>query len=362
MKTGWMTHELYMWHNTQNWNLFFPPSLTVQQGEHAENPETKRRFRNLVEASGLLDHLVPIKPRSATEEELLRFHTQAHVRNIETLSAGGLCDMATETAMGYGSFEIAKLAVGGVIESFDAVLSGRVDNAYALCRPPGHHALAHEAMGFCLFANAVLGIEHARKQHGVTRIAVVDWDVHHGNGTQDAYYGDPNVLTISLHQDNLFPTNSGAQSETGVGSGVGANVNIPLPAGSGEGAYLAAMDQIVLPALAKFQPELIVVACGFDASAMDPLGHMMLSSDSYRKMTLRILDAADRLCQGRVVMTHEGGYSAAYVPYCGLAVLEEMSGHATGLVDPFVSHIAAYGGQSLQPHQRDVIDKIAALI
>lgn len=353
-----MTHELYMWHNTQNWNMFIPSGLTVQQGEHAESPETKRRFRNLVEVSGLLDQLTPITPRYATEDELLRFHTEEHIQNIQKLSNQGHSDMATETAMGYGSFEIAKLAVGGVIESFDAVLSGRVDNAYALCRPPGHHALAGEAMGFCLFANAVLGVEHARKIHGLSRVAIIDWDVHHGNGTQDAFYNDPDVLTISIHQDNLFPAYSGAADERGVGEGQGFNLNIPLPAGSGEGAYLAAMEQLILPKVATFKPDLIVVACGFDASAMDPLGHMMLSSDSYRKLTARVLEAADHHCNGNVVMTHEGGYSGAYVPYCGLAVLETLSGQSTKLTDPFMEHISNYGGQSLQPHQRDLIRQL----
>ncbi len=169
------------------------------------------------------------------------------------------------------------------------------------------------------------------------------------------------MLTVSIHQDSLFPANSGAALEVGSGAGIGANLNIPLPAGSGEGAYLAAMDRLVLPALAAFKPELIVVACGFDASAMDPLGHMMLSSDSYRKLTDRLLEAADQHCNSRLIMTHEGGYSAAYVPYCGLAVLETLSGRGQTLVDPFVTHIQAYGGQPLKAHQDALIAEYANL-
>jgi len=263
--------------------------------------------------------------------------------------------------MGRGSHEIALLAAGGAIEAFDAVVAGKVDNAYTLCRPPGHHALAELAMGFCLYNNLVIGIQHVRARRGIERVAVVDWDVHHGNGTEAAFYSDPNALTISLHQDRLFPLDSGAMSDTGEGAGVGRNINIPLPPGSGAGAYMAAMEQAVVPALQAFKPELIVVACGFDASAMDPLGHMMLSSGAYRRMTSAIMAAARDLCGGRVVMTHEGGYSASYVPYCGLAVMETLSAMDSGVEDPWLAFIDAYAGQDLQPHQQAVIDGAAAL-
>ena len=362
MNTGWICHELYMWHNTQNWNQLFEPGLTIQPYEHAENPETKRRFRNLMEVSGLLDDLTIIKPRPATQDEILRFHTQAHIDNIKAVSDAGGGEVSEATPMGRGSYEIALLAAGGTIEGFDAVVTGKIDNAYVLCRPPGHHALSDAAMGFCLFGNAVVGIEHARAVHGVERVATVDWDVHHGNGTEAAFYEDPNVLTISLHQDNLFPPDSGLLSDIGSGAGEGCNINIPLPPGSGNGAYLAAMEQVVVPALHKFKPDLIVAPCGFDAAVMDPLGHMMLTSSAYRKMTDMLVAAAGDLCGGRLVMTHEGGYSAPYVPYCGLAVVEAMSGKATGLEDPYLASADAYGGQDLQPHQAAIVDQAKALL
>jgi acetoin utilization deacetylase AcuC-like enzyme len=184
--------------------------------------------------------------------------------------------------------------------AFDAVISGKAPNAYALVRPPGHHAIADLGMGFCLFANAAVPIMHARAMHGVGRIAVVDWDVHHGNGTQAAFYGDPDVLTISLHQDNLFPPNSGALDENGEGAGKGYNLNIPLPPGCGNGAYLEAFAASCVPALERFKPELIVVASGFDASGVDPLGRMMVSSPrAIRAMTACWLEAADRIVQWR---------------------------------------------------------------
>jgi acetoin utilization deacetylase AcuC-like enzyme len=362
MTTGFVFHELYLWHNTGNAALLYPPNLTVQPGEHAENPETKRRMKNLLEVSGLTDHLVNIKPRPATDDELARFHTRDHIEKIRSMSDAGGGDASVLTPFGAGSFEIAKLAAGGAIMAMEAVLQGDVANAYALIRPPGHHALTDLGMGFCLFGNAPIAIQHGRAKHGLGRVAVVDWDVHHGNGTQAAFYDDPESLTISLHADNLFPANSGTLAERGTGKGKGYNLNIPLPPGCGDGAYLEAMKRVVLPALQRFKPEIIVVACGFDASAADPLGRMMVTSDGYRKMTSMLMELASDICGGRIMMTHEGGYSASYVPYCGLAVLEQLSGVQTGVVDPFLSHFANYGQQPLQPHQSAAIDAAQALI
>lgn len=362
MLTGFVFHELYLWHNTWNWAQVFPPGLTIQPGEHAENPETKRRFRNLLEVSGLLDQLLPIKPRRATEEEVCRFHTREYVDRIRRLSAENGGDASNLTPFGRGSFEIAQLAAGGAIVAVDAVITGKVKNAYALLRPPGHHAVADLGLGFCLFANAVLAIMHARKVHGVERVATIDWDVHHGNGTQAAFYSDSETLTISLHQDNLFPPDSGGLAENGEGAGRGYNINIPLPPGCGNGAYEAAFRRVVIPALRRFRPDLIVVPSGFDASGVDPLGRMMVSSEGYRTMTRMLMEVADELCDGRVVMTHEGGYSAMYVPYCGLAVLEEMRGIRTGVEDPWAPLMAQWGQQALQPHQEAAIRQAEQLL
>ncbi|MFC3087323.1 class II histone deacetylase [Tabrizicola soli] len=362
MATGFVFHELYLWHDTQNWALIFPPGLTIQPGEHAENPETKRRLKNLIEVSGLIDHLTPIRPRPATETEILRFHTATHLEKIRSMSASGGGDASELTPFGTGSYEIALLAAGGTIEAMDAVLAGRVHNAYALVRPPGHHATQDVGMGFCLFGNVAIAIMHARSQRGLGRVATVDWDVHHGNGTQAAFYDTPEVLTISLHQDSLFPVGSGRLAERGAGRGEGYNLNIPLPPGCGDGAYLEAMRRVVIPALDRYRPEVIVVPSGFDASGVDPLGRMMVSAEGYRQMTRLLMEAADRLCGGRLMMSHEGGYSAMYAPYCGLAVLEEMSGHRTGVEDPWGPHIAHWGQQDLQPHQSAAIDAAAALL
>ncbi len=191
MTTGWLTHELYMWHNTGASAGVLPPGLNVQPGTPYESPESKRRFRNLVEVSGLIDHLKTLGPRPATEAEIERVHTRAHLDNIKAMSAAGGGDASYLSPFGRGSFEIALLAAGGAICALDAVMRGEVKNAYALVRPPGHHAIPDLGMGFCLFGNVGVAIRHAQATYGLRRIATVDWDVHHGNGTQAMFYRDP---------------------------------------------------------------------------------------------------------------------------------------------------------------------------
>lgn len=362
MATGFVFHELYLWHNTGTYAQVFPAGLTIQPGEHAENPETKRRFRNLLEVSGLLDELVPIKARPASEDEIARFHTRDYIARIKAMSDAGGGDTGALTPFGKGSFEIAQLSAGGTMALLDAVVSRKVRNGYALVRPPGHHAEADQGMGFCLFGNVAIAIHHGRHAHGLGRVATVDWDVHHGNGTQSAFYSDPQTLTISIHQDNLFPAASGGLEETGEGVGKGYNLNIPLPPGSGDGAYLAAFERVIIPALRRFKPELIVVPSGFDGSGVDPLGRMMVTSEAYRAMTKMLMQAADELCGGRLMMSHEGGYSSMYVPYCGLAVLEELTGHRTHVDDPWAPLMAQWGQQSLQPHQDTLIREVEELL
>ena len=365
MATGFVWDERYAWHDTGHAAGSMPAGGFVEPEEHVESPESKRRLRSLLEVSGLLDELVWVRPRPATVEELCRFHDVGYVRYIEELGEAGGGMAGIQTPLGPGGYEIARHAAGGCIEAVDAVLDGRVENAYALVRPPGHHAERAEARGFCIFGNTALAAMHAREARGLSRVAIVDWDVHHGNGTEEAFYEDPNVLTISLHQDRNFPLDSGDAEDTGAGEGEGYNVNVPLPPGSGEGAYLAAFDRVVVPALWAYRPALILVASGLDASAVDPLGRMMLHSGTYRQMTRLLMDAANETCEGRVVMCHEGGYSTSYVPFCGLAVMEELSGTKTEVEDPFLREFELRGYQKLQPHQESVVqaaaDRVAAI-
>ena len=363
MRTGFVHHERYLWHDTRSAGLYMPAVGYVEPEAHIEGPESKRRFRNLLEVSGVLDQLVRINPRPATQEEILRYHTREYLTSIIARSADNGGDANSEFGAPFspGAYEIAMLSAGGVIAAFDGVLKGGVKNAYALVRPPGHHALAHEGCGFCIFGNAVIAIKHAMATHGVMRVVTIDWDVHHGNGTESAFYDTPDVLTISIHQDENFPPNSGGVSQAGEGDGEGYNINIPLPAGSGRGAYMAIMERVVTPAVRAFKPDLIVVPCGFDANAYDPLGRMMLSSEAYRQMTRTVLSLADDVCNGRLVMCHEGGYSSAYVPFCGQAVIEEMSGACAPIEDPFCEAIEAMAGQELQLHQDVVISQAESI-
>ncbi|MCY7302857.1 MAG: class II histone deacetylase [Thermoleophilia bacterium] len=360
-RTALVWHERMMWHDTGSGVSELPAGGWLEPGEHSENPATKRRFKNLLDATGLTDRLLLLRPEPASPEALMRVHPEEYLTRIKELSSGRGGDAGSESPFGNGSYEIAQLAAGGTIAAIDAVLDGSVGNAYALVRPPGHHALADLGMGFCIFANVAVGVRHAQATRGIGRVAVVDWDVHHGNGTQAIFWEDSTVLAISLHQDGLYPSRSGLHEQVGEGVGKGATLNIPLPAGSGSGAYLAALDQVVLPALETFAPELIVIACGFDAGGLDPLGRMLLPAAAFGEMTGRLLDAADRICGGRLVASHEGGYSAGHVPFCGLAVIETLSGLSAGIEDPF-AYLSRVPGQAIEPHQQAAVDAAAALV
>ena len=365
MTTGYLYHEIFGWHDTgSNAGLFgADPAAGLQPFMHMENAETKRRIHELIVVSGLIDRLERVRPRHASEEEILKDHTRDHLERIKTESGWPKGGDAGDgfSPFGKGGYEIATLAAGGVFAMVEAVVNGDVANGYALVRPPGHHAVAGSGMGFCVFGNLAIAARHARDVLGVRRIAVVDWDVHHGNGTQSFFYGDPDVLTISLHQDNCFPPNSGALTERGDGDGFGYALNVPLPPGTGDGGYLYAMDQVVAPALRRFRPDLILVASGFDGSAMDPLARQLLTSVGYRSMTRRLMDVAEDVCSGRIAMSHEGGYNPVYVPFCGLAVIETLAG-AEPFDDPFLPVVSGMAGQDLQPHQKAHVDEVAALV
>lgn len=357
-RTGYVWHGMYTWHDTGTHAGILPAGGAIQPHQNLESAESKARFAGLVEVSGLLDQLHRVSPRSASVEDLRRVHTREHVERIARLSASGGGDGGDGmTPFGRGAFEIGQLAAGGTIAAVDAVLTGAVDNAYALVRPPGHHATRDRSMGYCLFNNVSVALEWARATHGVGRVAIVDYDVHHGNGAQEIYYDDPSVLAISLHQDRLFPRDSGSTDEVGSGAGRGCTVNIPLPAGCGNEAYLQAVDRVVRPALEAFRPELILVSSGFDACAADPLGRMAVSASGYRRMATALMQLATELTGGKIVFSHEGGYSPVYVPFCGLAVLEALSGAGTTVGDPYAAAFEDSPAHPLQEWQSDVIER-----
>ena len=313
-------------------------SFRVDPEAHPSAAQITRRIKQFLDGSGLTALMQPIPARAATEEELLDYHTREYIAGIRAHVAGGPASgswgaIEDDSPLSPGSFEAALYAVGGALEAVKAVLEGAVDNAYALLRPPGHHALSNRCMGFCVFNNAALAAHYARKQYGLERVMIVDWDVHHGNGTQDAFYADPNVLFVSLHQHNWYPKLSGELDQVGVGAGAGFIVNIPLPAGTGDRGYRAAFEQLVVPIGLQYRPQLIIVSAGQDPNWLDPLGQMMMTQHGFRALSTQLLDLAKEVCGGRLVMLQEGGYSAAYVPYCTLSAVEPLLGVDLGVVD-----------------------------
>jgi acetoin utilization deacetylase AcuC-like enzyme len=364
MTTGYVWHELYGWADTGTGGLApADPGAGCQPINHVANPDTKRRLHELVAVSGLIEHVERIRPRHATAEEILRVHTEEHLARIQResrLPKGGDAGDGF-SPFGQGGYQIATLAAGGAIELVDAVLSGRVNNGYALVNPPGHHALGSTGMGFCLFNNVAVAVAHARAARGVERVAVVDWDVHHGNGTQAIFWDIPEVLTISVHQDGCFPPNSGYLSERGGQAAPGSAINVPLPPGTGDFGYQYAFDRVVVPALRAFHPDLVVVASGFDANGMDPLARQLVSSRGFRDMTEQVLAVADEVCDGKVAMVQEGGYSPLYVPFCGVAVLETLVGVRL-LEDAYFPIIGGQTGHELAAHQKALVDEVASVV
>jgi acetoin utilization deacetylase AcuC-like enzyme len=305
-----------------------------------ENPETKRRLRNLIEVTGLTRQLSMRGAEPATRDDLLRVHPEHYLSAFKAASDTGGGELGLRTPFGAGGYEIAALSAGLAKAAFRSVLTGEVGNAYALSRPPGHHCTADFPNGFCLLNNIAVAIRAAQAEGLVRRVAVVDWDVHHGNGTEAIFWNDPEVLTISLHQDRNYPLDTGGVEAMGGPDAPGSNLNLPLPPGCGQAIYLHAMDRVVLPALTRFKPDAIIVACGYDAAAIDPLGRMLCTAETFRAMTRQMIEAADRLCDGRLTLVHEGGYSEVYVPFCGHAVLEELSGSDISAPDPLAATLA----------------------
>jgi acetoin utilization deacetylase AcuC-like enzyme len=292
---------------------------------HISGPGLVGRAKQLIDLAGISDFMVRIPAHEASDDDLLTYHTAEYLDHVWSVAKTG-GDTGQGAPIGKGGDRIARLSAGGVIAAVDAVLTGDVDAAYALVRPPGHHAMAGHGMGFCVFNNVVVAAKHAQRAHGIERVLILDWDVHHGNGTQDAFYADPSVLFISLHQDDLYPVGWGKRVNCGEGEGRGFTVNIPLPAGTGGIGYRRAFEQIVTPIVRQFQPELIIVSAGQDASVMDPLARMALTTANYREMTASMLSLAAELCNGRIVIAQEGGYAPYYAPYCSAAIAETLVG------------------------------------
>lgn len=363
-RTGFFWDEKCFWHAGGNFALTMPLGGHVQPlaaGGLPENPETKRRLKNLMDVTGLLSKLDVRSAEPASDEDLARIHPRAYLKQFKDMSDNGGGELGLRTPFAQGGYEVAALSAGLTTSALAAVLSGEVQNAYALSRPPGHHCLPDYPNGFCLLANVAIAIETAKMSAPDLRIAVLDWDVHHGNGTEAIFYDRDDVLTISIHQERNYPLDTGDISDQGNGGGAGCNVNIPLPAGCGVATYLDVIDRLVTPAIDAFRPDVIIIACGFDASPFDPLAQMLVSAEGFREMTARMMKLAAKHCGDKLMMAHEGGYSEAYVPFCGHAVINEMAQAGIEAADPLAIAVATrQPNERVRAFHREILDDYVA--
>jgi len=324
---------------------------------HCERRERLAGTLQVLERAGLLERLQRLPSRAATREELELVHAPAMIDALEAACARGEPAFVGEGArVGTDSWEPALLAAGCTLAAVEAVMGGEVDNAFALVRPPGHHATPEEPMGFCLFNNVAIAARHAQ-QRGAERVAIVDWDVHHGNGTVTIFWWDPSVLFVSLHQDDLYPAGRGAVDDRGAGAGEGTTVNVPLPPGTGDEGYAYAFECVVEPAVRAFAPDLLLVSAGQDPAASDPLGRMSVTTEGFRGLTERAVALAAELCGGRLVVVLEGGYSLEHVAFANLAIAEALAGLApTFPEDPIELDVP----RGVRDFERAAVDAIAA--
>ena len=317
MKVGYVYDPIYLKHDT---------------GQHVENAGRLEAIISHLEQTQLIHQLMLIQPRAASLEELSLVHSEQHISRIQEVARerGGWLD--ADTVMSSESYQAALYAAGGVIRASEAVIQGEVGSAFALVRPPGHHATATRAMGFCLFNNIAIVAKYVPAKYNLERIAIIDFDVHHGNGTQESFYDNPQVLYISTHQSPFYP-GTGYTEETGRGEAKGTTLNIPLPAGCGDNEYLSAFKQIIVPAVRRFNPQLILVSAGYDTHWADGLAMMQVSVTGFAQMVKIIKVLADELCSGRLVFTLEGGYNLTALAASVKATFDVLLGN-TSIEDP----------------------------
>lgn len=319
--------------------------------DHPESPDRLVAIYNMLSEPDMIDKYEYIPARAATLDEIAMIHTPSYINEVAATAGRAFVRLDQDTATTAQSFDAASLAVGGLLNAIDAVLSGELDNAFALVRPPGHHAEADGAMGFCLFNNVAIGAMHAITRHNLERVLIVDWDLHHGNGTQHSFYQDNRVLYFSTHQFPYYP-GTGKLEETGRGDGLGYTINVPLRPGVDDRSYRDIFQKILQPVAQKFQPQLILVSAGFDPYKNDPLGGMEVTPKGFAALTRILLDIAEMSCRGRLVMTLEGGYHLEGQTAGVKCVLKEMhddtrtelrNGSTAGpLIDRVIKQIQPY--------------------
>ena len=294
-----------------------------------KHPERAERFDAVMEglrAANLMDALVRVAARAATEEELLACHTVEYLRAARRDVESGRPYLSTgDTDITRNSWDVAAQAAGGTLNAVDAVISGRARNAFCAVRPPGHHATRGRGMGFCLLNNAALAARYAQRRHGLGRILIVDWDLHHGNGTAETFYEDRQVLYFSTHQSPGYP-GTGGLAEMGRGPGLGYTINVPLRPGADDAFYVRVFRELLCPVARMFRPEVILVSAGFDIYVGDPLGEMKVTPEGFACLTRVLLNLADECCNGRLVLVLEGGYNIQGLTKSVRAVLQELLG------------------------------------
>ena len=291
------------------------------------HPESPARIRAILD---MLSHyrrpgLITLAPRPATPEELALNHVPAHIARVAATAGHKFSAFDADTPTSSQSFETARLAAGGYLVLLEAIMAREVENGFAFVRPPGHHAEADRAMGFCLFNNVAIGARYLQRRFGIRRVLIVDWDVHHGNGTQDSFYADPDVLYVSTHQYPFYP-GTGAAAEVGSGAAAGRTLNVPMPAGCGDDEYVAAFADVVVPIAAQFRPEFVLVSAGFDAHRRDPLAAMTVTNEGFGAMTRLLVRLAETHAEGRLAAILEGGYDLRALQTAVPAVLDELGG------------------------------------
>ncbi|MDA0281752.1 MAG: histone deacetylase [Planctomycetota bacterium] len=302
-----------------------PVFLDHETGQHPESPARLRTVTAHLESLQLLDRFERGRIVTASVEQLVRAHSASHVERVRQFARNGGGRIEADTAVSPQSFDVALRAAGTACDAVDRVLKSDQTRACCLVRPPGHHALADDPMGFCLFNNVAVAARHAIAKHKLSRVLIVDWDVHHGNGTQDIFYNDAEVYFLSAHRFPFYP-GSGTKDETGTGKGLGTVFNLPVEFGTPRRQYLAAFEQLLADCARRCRPELVLISAGFDAHRLDPIGSLELETEDFAVLTRMVLNVADEYCDGRCVSLLEGGYNVQ-------ALAESVEQHLTVIAD-----------------------------